>query len=43
LIARRIPTPAVKWIRDFCDGRYTQITVGGFESAVSPIKYAGIP
>jgi hypothetical protein len=43
LAARRIPTPAVKWIRDFCDGRYAQITVGGFESAVSPIKYAGIP
>jgi hypothetical protein len=34
---------AVKWIRDFCDGRYAQITVGGFESAVSLIKYAGIP
>jgi hypothetical protein len=43
LAARRIPTPAVKWIRDFCDGRYAQITVGGFESAVSPIKYVGIP
>jgi ribonuclease HI len=43
LAARRVPTPAVKWIRDFCDGRHAQVTVGSFESAVSPIKYAGIP
>jgi hypothetical protein len=43
LAVRRIPTPAVKWIRDFCDGRYTQVIVGSFESVVSPIKYAGIP
>jgi hypothetical protein len=43
LSARRIPTPTVKWIRDFCDGRHAQVTVGSFESAVSLIKYAGIP
>jgi ribonuclease HI len=43
LAARRVPTPAVKWIRDFCDDRNAQVTVGGFESVVSPIEYAGIP
>jgi hypothetical protein len=43
LSARRIPTPAVKWIRDFCDSRHAQVTVGSFESVVSLIKYAGIP
>jgi hypothetical protein len=43
LAARGISAPAVRWIRGFCDGRHAQVTVGGFESAVSPIKYAGIP
>ena len=43
LIARRVPSPAVKWIRNFCDGRQAQVTVGSFESEVAPIEYAGIP
>jgi ribonuclease HI len=43
LAARQVPSPAVQWIRNFCDGRQAQVTVGSFESEVSPIEYAGIP
>jgi hypothetical protein len=43
LIARRVPSLAVKWIRNFCDGRQAQVTVSSFESEVAPIEYAGIP
>jgi hypothetical protein len=43
LASRHVPSPAVKWIRNFCDGRYAQVTVSRFESEVSPIEYAGIP
>ena len=43
LAARQVPTFAFKCIRDSCDGRQARVTVGGFESAVSPIEYAGIP
>jgi hypothetical protein len=43
LATRQVPSRAVKWIRNFCDRRYAQATVGSFESAVTPIEYAGIP
>ena len=43
LAARQVPSLAVRWIRNFCDGRHAQVTVGGFESEVSPIEFAGIP
>jgi hypothetical protein len=43
LEARQVPIPAVRWIRNFCDGRHAQVTVGGFESDVLPIEFAGIP
>jgi len=43
LAARQVPSPAVRWIRNFCDGRHAQATVGGLESEVSPIEFAGIP
>jgi hypothetical protein len=43
LEARQIPILAVRWIRNFCDGRHAQVTVSAFESEVSPIEFAGIP
>ena len=43
LAARQVPIPAVRWIRNFCDSRHAQVTVGSFESEVSPIEFAGIP
>jgi hypothetical protein len=43
LAARQVPSLAVRWIRNFCDSRHAQVTVGGFESEVSPIEFAGIP
>jgi hypothetical protein len=43
LAARRVPSLAVKWIRNFCDRRYAQVIVRNFESEVSQIEYAGIP
>jgi hypothetical protein len=43
LAIKLVPSRAVKWIRNFCDRRHAQVTVGSFESAVSPIEYAGIP
>lgn len=43
LEARRVPVPAVRWIRNFCDGRHAQVTVGIFESEVLRIEFADIP
>jgi len=43
LEARQAPSLAVRLIRNLCDGWHTQVTVGGFESEVSPIEFAGIP
>jgi hypothetical protein len=43
LAARRVPLPVVDWIGDFCSGRRAQVVVGGYESEVAEIEYAGIP
>jgi hypothetical protein len=43
LEAMQVLVPAVRWIRNFCDGRHAQVTVGGFESEVSPTEFTGIP
>lgn len=43
LSARRIPKPMVDWFQDFCSGRHAIVSVGGYESEMREIKFAGIP
>jgi hypothetical protein len=43
LLERRVPSKAVKWIEDFCLRRYVRVAVGGYESEVKGIDFAGIP
>jgi hypothetical protein len=43
LAARQVPTSAIKWIRDFCNGRHAQVMVGSLSQRCHQLSTQGFP